>query len=117
MSPSERKESPLFVKTQDYILWLFRHTARFPKQYRHTLTQRIETGALQFQRCLGERLLMQDETALGRADLELWNLRHLLRIAHELGFFPANSVEHSTQSVSELGRLLGAWRKKEGVKA
>ena len=114
MSPAERRESPLFVKTQDYVLWLFRHTARFPKQYRHTLTQRIEQGALEFQRCLGRRLLMQDLSALGQADLELWHLRSLLRLAHELGFFPTNSVEYSARSLQELGRLLGAWRQKEG---
>jgi hypothetical protein len=116
MSPSERRESPLFVKTRDFILWLFRHTSRFPKQYRHTLTQRIELCALDFQHSLGRRSILKDSQALAKADLDLWNLRQLLRIAHDLGFFPARQLHYAAGQLVEIGKLLGAWRKQEGVK-
>ena len=28
--------TPLFVKTHDFLLWLLRHTQRFPKNLRHS---------------------------------------------------------------------------------
>ena len=112
MSPYNRRESPLFVKTRDFIVWLFQHTAKFPRQYRHTLTERLESGMLEFQRCLGESALLRDENAPPRAELELWQTRQLLRMAHEMDLFPTRLLEYSTEALVEIGKLLGAWRKK-----
>lgn len=112
MSAFERRESPLFVKTQDFIVWLFQQSAKFPRHYRHSLTERLENSALSFQRCLGRRLILKEPQALAEADLELWQMRQLLRIAHELNILSARLLEHAFQSVAELGRLLGAWRAK-----
>lgn len=107
-----RRESPLFVKTRDFIVWLFQHTAKFPKQMRHTLTERLENSVLDFQRELGRALILKDGTALANADFELWQVRHLLRIANDLHVFPARLLEYAFGAVDELGRLLGAWRKR-----
>jgi hypothetical protein len=112
MSGFDRKESPLFVKTADFIVWLFQHSAKFPRQYRHTLTERLEASALRFQRCLGECLIQKRPQALAEADLELWQVRQLLRLAHDLNLFSARLLEHAFNSLVELGRLLGAWRAK-----
>lgn len=114
MSSSDRRESPLFVKTRDFIVWLFRHTAKFPKQYRHTLTERLESSALEFQRRLGCAVIAKDSSALIQADLELWSMRELLRIAHDLEVFPVRLLEYALTALAELGRLLGAWRKRAG---
>ena len=112
MSAFDRKESPLFVKTSDFIVWLFQHSAKFPRQYRHTLTERLESSALSFQRCLGECLIQKRPQALSDADLELWQMRQLLRTAHDLNILPVRLLEHAFNSLVELGRLLGAWRAK-----
>lgn len=55
-------ETPLFVKTHDFTLWLFQHTQRFPKHLRHTYTNRLESLALNF-----EEALFMGNTARGRA--------------------------------------------------
>ena len=112
MYVSDRRESPLFVKTEGFIVWLFQHTAKFPRQYRHTLTERLERSALDFQRCLAECLILRRVEALERADLELWQIRRLLRIANALNILPARLLEHTSEVTAELGRLLGAWRRK-----
>ncbi len=112
MSLSDRRESPLFVKTRDFIVWIFQHTAKFPRQYRHTLTERLECGMLEFQRCLGEAAVLRDMHALDRADMELWQTRQLLRVANDMGIFPARLMQYSTEALAEIGRLLGAWRRK-----
>jgi galactokinase len=112
MSPSERKESPLFVKTRDFMVWLFGHTSRFPRQYRHTLTERTERAMIEFQRCLGAAALLKQRDALDRAELELWQARQLLRMAHDVGVFPARQLEFATAALAEIGKLLGAWKRK-----
>jgi hypothetical protein len=45
-------DTPLFVKTHDFLLWLIRHTQRFPKNLRQSYTQRLETTALDFQEAI-----------------------------------------------------------------
>ncbi|MEI6395536.1 MAG: four helix bundle protein [Verrucomicrobiota bacterium] len=112
MSASERKESPLFVKTRDFQVWLFQHTSKFPRQYRHTLTERLERSALEFQRGLGRAVVLKEPYALAEADFELWQMRQLLRLAHELSILPASTLQFACEATAELGRLLGAWRAK-----
>jgi len=54
-SPGGRRvtpNTPLFVKTHDFTLWLLRHTRRFPKQMRHSYTNRLETAAFEFEEAL-----------------------------------------------------------------
>ena len=48
-------DTPLFVKTHDFNVWLLNHTRRFPKHFRQTLTQRMELIALEFE----ERILWE----------------------------------------------------------
>lgn len=114
MSGYERKQSPLFAKTEEFIVWLLRHTSKFPRQYRHTLTERLENSALEFQRCLGVALITKKSSALDTADLELWQMKQLLRVANDIGVLPARLLKYTFESVEELGRLLGAWKKKGG---
>jgi hypothetical protein len=44
--------------------------------------------------------------------VEPWQIRQLLRMAHELNIFPARLLEYAFNALVELGRLLGAWRAK-----
>jgi hypothetical protein len=55
-------DTPLFVKTHDFLLWLIKHTQRFPKNLRRTFTQRLETALLDFQ----EATLMGNAARSGR---------------------------------------------------
>jgi hypothetical protein len=96
------------------LLWLIRHTQRFPKNLRHTYTQKLETLSLEFQ----ESILManayrgRERSAwLQRADGKLVCLRAMLRVAYDLQLLAGTQVKHAAQLVDELGRLLGAWRK------
>lgn len=107
-------DTPLFVKTHDFLLWLIQHTQRFPKNLRHTYTHKLEMLALEFQ----EAILManavrgqQRSQWLTRADGKLVCLRALLRLAYDLKLLAGTQVEHAVQRVEELGRLLGAWKK------
>jgi hypothetical protein len=106
--------TPLFVKTHDFLLWLIRHTQRFPKNLRQSYTLQLETVALEFQ----EAILMANSVRgqvrsrwLECADGKLVCLRALLRLAYDLELLAGTQVQYAATLVDELGRLLGAWRK------
>lgn len=45
-------QTPLFVKTHDFLVWLLRHTQRFPKHLRHSYTLKLENLAFEFQEAI-----------------------------------------------------------------
>ena len=102
--------TPLFVKTHDFNVWLLNHTRRFPKHFRYSLTQRIENLALGF-----EQTLLQAngatrdirKTLLQRADTELVCLRACLRYTLNFELLGRRQFEFASESLNELGRLLG----------
>ena len=96
-------DTPLFVKTHDFLLWLIRHTQRFPKNLRHTYTLRLETLSMEFQ----ESILMANAYRgkersgwLQRADGKLVCLRAL--VADSLRFTVAG--RHASQTCRPVGR-------------
>ena len=107
-------ETPLFVKTYAWSLWLFDKTSGFPKRFRHTLTQRVENDTLELERTLiaanavrgSERL-----NALTQADVLLDALRLNIRRSFDLKFLAANSYEYAARLLNEIGNLLGGWVK------
>jgi hypothetical protein len=107
-------DTPLFVKTHDWNLWLLQRTQRFPKNLRHSYTDRLESLAFDFE----DRLLMANG-ARGRerrqhleiADTLLVRLRSLLRYAVAWQLLGAAQMRYAAEQLDQLGRLLGAWLK------
>ena len=48
------KQSPIFIKSYEMMVWLLGHTAKFPKNQRFLLAQRMENGALDLFESLNE---------------------------------------------------------------
>ena len=108
------KESPIFTKTYDLLLWLLPATTKFPREYRFLLTKAVQETALRFQEKLIEAGRGQGKTtnrALAQADLELTKLRFYLRLCLDLNLVQENQYRYVSQMVAEVGRLLGGWRK------
>ncbi len=45
-------DTPLFVKTHDFVVWLLQHSQRFPKNLRASYTIRLESLAFDFEESL-----------------------------------------------------------------
>lgn len=106
------KESPLYVKTYDFLLWLIPQVQKFPKAHRFALSERIQRLALDFQDSLvaaGKAKGPARLKWLRQADLQLAQLRVWLRLARDLQALSIRRYEHAARLVSEMGRLLGAW--------
>ena len=106
--------TPLFVRTYDFILWLFPHTAKFPRTRRHTLTNRLERVSLDFQgtAALANRTRGPRRKALlHEADGLLDQWCFLMRLSTDLGHLSGRQYEFAAKKLDEIGRLLGAWKK------
>jgi hypothetical protein len=106
-------QSPIFVKTEAFMAWLFTHTAKFPRHERFRLTKRIDDALFDFHACLVKAAASkQAKTCLIEADTQLNLLRAYLRIAVELKYTTPKQFQHAAEYTSEIGKLLGGWMKK-----
>ncbi len=78
------KQSPIFSKTYDFILWLLNHTEKFPKNERFRMARRLEDTAFAFYETLikAARTSRRKRSVLLEADLELDKLRLYIRLSH-----------------------------------
>lgn len=107
-------ESPLFVRTYDFLLWFIPHVQKFPRVYRFTLSERVQRLALDFQDTIvaaGKTRNIQRRNHLQSADIQLEQLRVWIRFARDNNLCTIRQYEHSARSLVEIGNLLGAWIK------
>ena len=77
------KQSPIYSKTYDMLLWLMNHTERFPKSERFRMGKRLEDAAFQFYDLLIEAArTKRKRQVLLQADLQLDRLRLYVRLSH-----------------------------------
>ena len=106
--------SPLFSKTYDYLLWLIPQLQKFPRAHRFGIAERIQRIALDFQDNIvaaGKSSGEERKNWLKLADIALEQLRLWMRLAGDLHLISIRQYEHSSRSINEVGRLLGAWIK------
>ncbi|OQY90611.1 MAG: hypothetical protein B6D38_02465 [Anaerolineae bacterium UTCFX1] len=107
-------ESPLFVRTYDFLLWLIPQAQKFPRAYRFTLSERIQQLALGFQDSLvaaGKSKAELRRNTLHQADIQLEQLRLWLRFSRDQNLITLRQYEHAVRQLKEVGNLLGAWLK------
>ncbi|OGO35289.1 MAG: hypothetical protein A2W35_01425 [Chloroflexi bacterium RBG_16_57_11] len=106
------KESPIFTRTYDLLLWLIPLTIKFPRSQRFVLAEAVQHTALTLQEQLIDAT--GDETprlALRQADITLTKLRTYLRLCKDLKLVSFDQYEYASVIVNEIGRLLGGWMK------
>jgi hypothetical protein len=104
------------VRTFDLLAWLLPKTEKFPRIYRHTLTQRMMLTALEFQETLilAQAYRKRDRVKYLRlCDAKLMQLRVYLRLAHLWCWLSDGQYQHVSEIIAEIGKMLGAWLKKE----
>jgi hypothetical protein len=108
------KESPIFTRTYDLVRWLIPVTIKFPRQQRFVLAARIQHSVLNFhEQIIDAGLSQQPEPILRRADVTLARLRVQWRLCRDLELVSMGQYAHGARMLSEVGRLLGGWLKKD----
>lgn len=107
------QQSPLFTKTEQFMVWLFEHTAKFPKHERFRLAKQIEEAIFAFHRYITIAAKTNAKIEyLQKADIELELLRSYMKLAMSLKWTTYGQYGYAAQQLSEIGKLLGAWLKK-----
>jgi hypothetical protein len=112
METNIRHQSPIFVKSSDFILWLLSHTENFPKSERFRLGKRLEDSAFNFYELLVKAARSsQKRTVLLQADLELEKVRLYVRMAQARKLTSHKQYRFAAEALTEIGKLLGGWLK------
>lgn len=111
----KRKEDyPIFDKSYQLSVELFRATMNLPKAQRFVISQRLQDASLGF---IEEITLCFTSTeklaALNRASDYLERLRILTRVTYDLNFWSFKIYQKVNIMINEIGRMLGGWIKKE----
>ncbi len=104
----------ILTRTFDLLAWLGPRAEKFPKAFRHTVTQRLMDAALNFQEALFDALSQGGTTRqknLRTADAHLNKLRFYLRLVHQWKWLNDGQYRHVSEMVAEIGDLLGGWMK------
>lgn len=106
------KQSPIFARTYDFIAWLIPLTIKFPRSQRFVMAAALQRESLRFQELLIEASHQkQKDDALVSADAELDKVRTHLRMSLDLGLIQPGQYEHAARLVTEIGKLLGGWKR------
>jgi hypothetical protein len=106
------KESPIFSRTYDLLLWLIPLTVKFPRSQRFVLAEAVQRTALLLHEQLIEAASAEaPRPVLRQADVTLTKLRFYLRLCQDLKLISLDQYEYASKIVNEIGRLLGGWLK------
>lgn len=114
MTDERKTQSPIFVKTYDFLLWLIPLTLKYPKPQRFLLAERTSQLALEFYELILEAVFTKLEPLnyITQADLLLNKIRLYMRLGFDLKCLSMGQYEYSSKSLDEIGRLLGGWKSK-----
>ena len=106
--------TPLFTATFDFVTWLLAVTNHFPRSQRFVVTKRLLDAALDFQELLVDANARRGRARLNKLDLadaELDKVRLYLRLSFRWKWLTSGQYGHAARQVTEVGKLLGGWKK------
>ncbi len=101
----------ILVKAYDLTLWMARKAERFRRPHR-SVGDRIVNESFNLLEDLVSASYGRNRVAsLDRAQHRINLLRFQLRMAKDLGLLNADSYGFASESLDEVGRMAGGWRK------
>ncbi len=105
-------EISAITKIYDLTLWLLPHLAKFDRQHRFTLGNRLEEGMLEILELLIEASYSREKRELlQRANIRLERLRYLVRLAKDLHLLSIKQYEFAAHALHTIGSEIGGWTK------
>jgi hypothetical protein len=104
------EELPIIRVFYDFMLWLIPKIAKFPRDQRFVLGERMERQL----HAILENLIRARYTAARREILEQVNLdleilRFQIRLAKDLRCLPIKGYGLAAQHITDVGRQIGGW--------
>lgn len=108
------EELPIVQRWYAFLSWLLDVTEKFPKRIRWSLTNRIESLALEILEDLVEAKYRQRKLDLLLSiNRKLDRLRILLRLCHDKQYLSGGAYEGASRRLDECGQMLGGWIKEQ----
>lgn len=99
-------------KNYEFSIWLIQKVERFPRAHRFSVGDRLVARSLDLREALLEAAYSSAKgPALERAGRHINLLRHLIRMAKDLGLMGVDPYGHASERLEEIGRMAGGWRK------
>lgn len=106
---------PVLSRTYDFILWLKKALAKFPRNERYSFGGRLENKALDLLDTLLRAAYSRNkETLLREANAQIEQLRFLLRLCLDCSLMTEKKYEYGSKCLLEIGRQVGGWMKSRG---
>ena len=105
-----KKLTPVVEKHYKLILWMLPKMAKFPKDQRFLLADRIERILLDILEMLIEAVYSREKRKILIAvNLKLDCLRFMMRIAKDMKYVSLKGYDFFCQLTIEIGRMVGGW--------
>lgn len=106
------QELPIITQAYDLILYLIPQIAKFPKQQRYTIGERLENMTLDFLSLLVEARYSREKAGLlQKANMTLEKIRYCVRLCKDLKAMNLHVYEVLSKRIHETGGQLGGWLK------
>ncbi len=106
----------IITSVHDFIKWAVPHVARFPRNQRYTIGERIENKLFDLLELLIEAQYSKDKTnVLKKANLEIEQMRHLFRLCYDLHLINLKAYELSSGYLADIGTQIGGWLKQQAM--
>jgi len=93
------------------------HLAKFPRNQRYTLGERVENKLFCLLELLIEAQYSKDKVnLLKQANLGIEQLRYLFRLCHDLRLVNNKTYELISRYLLDIGAQIGGWIKQQAVK-
>ena len=102
----------IITKTYDLLLYLIPQLAKFPRDQKFILADRIETLLLDFLEDIIQAYYSKEKIPfLEKGNIHLERIRILIRLSHDLKIINHSRYELISVQINELGKMVGGWRK------
>jgi len=104
----------VITSAYDFIEWEIPRIAKFPRNLRYTLGERIENKLFSLLDLLIEAQYSKDKAnVLKKANMEIEQMRYLFRLSYDLQLINTKTYELSSRHLLDIGAQVGGWIKQQ----
>ena len=111
MRPTD-EELPIIRAFYDFVVWINPKIAKFPRDHRFTLGERMENQLYDILENLLRAKYRRDRKALlEEVNLGLEIVRFQIRLAKDFRCLPLKSYGQAVSRITDIGRQVGGWQR------
>ncbi len=108
------KQSPILVKTYDFLKMIIPVLKKFPRDQKFLLGDRLQNLSSDILELFIEAYYAprpEKKDKLIEANIKIEKMRFYFRLCYEMGFYHSNKYKQILNHLQEIGRMCGGWIK------